>query len=94
MVWWWWGGSVELSSMQQLFKLTLFKLGIVSDLVECVHLHNFPVLEDRVQKVLEEKHNVRWVKRGSGRVTLKLEKEKLYCFITNAFKKSRLFSSH
>lgn len=41
------GGSVEL------FELALFELGIVSDLVECVHLDNLAVLEDRVQQVLE-----------------------------------------
>lgn len=46
-------GSVVLRSMQQLFKLILFELSIVSDLVKCVHLHNLPVLKDCVQQVLE-----------------------------------------
>lgn len=64
-----WGGcSAELRSVQQLFKLALFELGIVSDLVECVHLHNFTVLEDCVQQVLEEKQKMGRLKRGS-RVT-------------------------
>lgn len=46
------GGSVVLRS-EQLFKLTLFELSIVSDFVKCVRLHNLPVLEDCVQQVLE-----------------------------------------
>lgn len=41
--------------MLQLLQLALFELGIVSDLVKCVHLHNLPVLEDSVQQVLEGK---------------------------------------
>lgn len=52
--------------MQQLFKLALFELGIVSDLVECVHLHNLAVLEDRVQQVLEESQKIRRLKRGEN----------------------------
>ena len=40
--------------MQQLFKLTLFELSIVSDIVECVRFHNLPVLKDCVQQVLEK----------------------------------------
>ncbi len=47
------GGSVVLRSVQQLLKLTLFELSIVSDFVKCVRLHNLPVLKDGVQQVLE-----------------------------------------
>lgn len=44
--------------MQQLIQLALFELGIVSDLVECVHLHYLPVLEDRVQQVLDARQKI------------------------------------
>lgn len=47
------GGLVVLRSVQQLFKLTLFELSIVSDFIKCVRLHNLPVLKDCVQQVLE-----------------------------------------
>lgn len=63
------GGSVVLCSVQQLLKLTLFELGIVSDFVKCVRLHNLPVLKDGVQQVLEMNRTRRW-KEG------KIEKER------------------
>lgn len=47
-------GCVGLCSVQQLFKLTLFELSIVSDFIKCVHLHNLPILKDCVQQVLEK----------------------------------------
>lgn len=54
--------------MQQLFKLILFELSIVSDLVKCVHLHNLPVLKDCVQQVLEmrEEQDRERLKIGKG----------------------------
>lgn len=54
-----WRGSVVLRSLQQLFKLTLFELSIVSDFVKCVRLHNLPVLKDCVQQVLEMNRKTR-----------------------------------
>lgn len=48
------GGLGGVCSVQQLVKLTLFELSIVSDFVECVRLHNLPILKDRVQQVLEK----------------------------------------
>ena len=63
---WGWGGgggSVVLRSVQQLLKLTLFELSIVSDFIKCVRLHNLPVLKDCVQQVLEMKSKTRvWYK--------------------------------
>lgn len=47
------GGWRALHSLQQLLKLAFFQLGIVSDFVERVRLHNLPVLKDCVQQVLE-----------------------------------------
>lgn len=47
------GGWRVLRSLQQLLKLALFQLGIVSDFVERVRLHNLPVLKHGVQQVLE-----------------------------------------
>lgn len=47
-----WGFS-RLCSVQQLLKLTLFELGIVSDVVKRVHLHNPPIVKHRVQQVLQ-----------------------------------------
>lgn len=46
-------------SLQQLLKLTLFELSIVSDFIKCVHLHNLPILKDSVQQVLEMNRKVR-----------------------------------
>lgn len=46
------GGWRALRSLQQLLELALFQLGIVSDVVERVRLHNLAVLEDGVQQVL------------------------------------------
>lgn len=54
------GGSVVLRSVEQLFKLALFKLSIVSDFVKCVGLHNLPVLKDCVQQVLEMNSITSW----------------------------------
>lgn len=53
------GGLVVLCSVQQLFKLTLFELSIVSDFIKCICLHNLPVLKDCVQQVLEKEKNVK-----------------------------------
>lgn len=47
------GGWRALRSLQQLLELALFQLGIVSDVVERVRLHDLAVLEDGVQQVLE-----------------------------------------
>lgn len=47
------GGWRALPSLQQLLKLAFFQLGIVSDFVKRVRLHNLPVLKDCVQQVLE-----------------------------------------
>lgn len=48
-----------LHSLQQLLKLTLFELSIVSDFVKCVRLHNLPILKDGVQQVLEMNRKTR-----------------------------------
>lgn len=48
-------GLAGLHSVQQLFKLALFELSIVSDFVKCVRLHNLPITKDSVQQVLEER---------------------------------------
>lgn len=63
------GGSVVLLSVQQLLKLTLFELSIVSDFIKCVRLHNLPVLKDCVQQVLEikSKTKVRYEKKERKR---------------------------
>lgn len=54
------GGLVVLRSVQQLFKLTLFELSIVSDFIECVRLHNLPILKDCVQQVLGINRKTSW----------------------------------
>lgn len=46
-------------SLQQLLKLTLFELSIVSDFIKCVCLHNLPVMKDGVQQVLEMNRKAR-----------------------------------
>lgn len=61
-----WRGSVVPRSLQQLVQLALFELRIVSDFVECVRLHDIPVLEDCVQQVLGEERERRGEERKGG----------------------------
>lgn len=62
------GDFGRLRSVQQLVKLALFKLSIVSDFIKCVHLHNLSVLKNRVQQVLNRNEN------KTGRIRVKQKK--------------------
>lgn len=63
-----------LHSVQQLFKLALFELSIVSDFVKCVRLDNLPITKDSVQQVLEErvktKQQKKWERQCSYEIKL------------------------
>lgn len=67
-------GLAGLHSVQQLFKLALFELSIVSDFVKCVRLHNLPITKDSVQQVLEErvktKQQKKWERQCSYEIKL------------------------
>lgn len=51
----WVGSSTEdCTSVQQLLELAFFELGIVSDFIKRVVLHNLPVLKHCVQQILQK----------------------------------------
>lgn len=64
------GDFGRLRSVQQLVKLALFELSIVSDFIKCVHLHKLSVLKNRVQQVLNRNEN------KTGRIRVKKRRER------------------
>lgn len=62
------GAWRALRSLQQLLKLAFFQLGIVSDFIERVRLHNLPVLKDGVQQVLEVRRDRNEARRSGQRL--------------------------
>lgn len=45
-------GQAVARSVQQLLHLAVLELGVLSDLVKCVCLHNLPIVKYCVQQVL------------------------------------------
>jgi len=66
------GGGLVLLQSVHYFNLTLYELSIVSDFVECVRLHNLPVVKDCVQQVLEGRSKT----RGGGREEAGIQNER------------------